>query len=358
MMAPAAFANSSTHLYVKTTGSDAAVCSRLAPCQTISHAISVAPSGATISVGAGTYNESLVITKPLTLVGSGSSDTIVNGWGKDPGAPYAGTVYIGSAMGTTGGGSGGTVGGNVKVTGFTFENPNPDQQTFGDDTCLQPILIGVYDGSSSDHIKIAYNNLIEGNADPDSSIDGPIGIDTFFSTASLDVNHNDISGVWQGALLEDNGPSRLNNNVFADLIPFNYPATCSLSAATTSYGAEGLAFLADEPGTWTNQEAGNNTFTAYAGDGIDMEAGYQGAPSCVMTCPANLSDVNLRHNRFNLDGLTGANAIGLFAFGGSLSNIALSRNHGSVTAPTVAYAESTGSGGTITGVTQTNESIS
>ena len=77
-----------------------------------------------------------------------------------------------------------------------------------------------------------------------------------------------------------------------------------------------------------------------------------------MTCPANMSDVNLVHNRFNLDGLAGANAIGLYAFGGSLSNVALTRNHGTVTAPTVALQQGTGSGGTITGLTQSNESIS
>ena len=277
VMAPSAFALSN-HLYVKTTGSDAGTCTWSAPCQTISHAIALAPANATISVGPGTYNESLVVTKPLTLMGSGAGNTTVNGWGIDPGAPYAGTLYIGSTQGTTGGGNGGTVGGNVKVSGFTFENPNPDQQTFGDDTCLQPILVGVYDGSSSDHITITHNRLVEGNADPDSSIDGPIGLDTFYSTASLAVSHNTISGVWQGALLEDNGPSNISHNTFANLIPFNYPATCSLSAATTPYGAEGLALLADEPGTWTNQAVMGNNFIGYSGDGVDIEAGYQGAP--------------------------------------------------------------------------------
>ena len=70
-----------------------------------------------------------------------------------------------------------------------------------------------------------------------------------------------------------------------------------------------------------------------------------------------MSDVTLTHNRFTLGGLTGANAIGLFAFGGSLSDVTLNRNHGTVTSPTVALSQQTGSGGTITGLTQHNENI-
>ena len=342
--APMAVAAPATRLYVATNGQDTASCTQQAPCLTISHAISIAPAHAVIDVGPGTYNESLVVTEPLTLQGAGAGKTIVNGWGKDPGTPYAGTLYIGTTGGTTGGQSGG-IGGNVTVSGFTFENPNPDAQTYGDGVCLQPILVGVYDGNAADQITITHNRLVEGTADPNQTIDGPIGLDTYYSTASLVADHNDISGVWQGALLEDNGPSTLSHNTFTGLIPLNSPSSCLLSASTTAtYQPEGILFLADAAGSWTNQEADHNQFSGYAGDGIDVAA-----------VATSLSGVDIGHNRFTLGGFHGANAIGLFADnGGTLSNVTLSHNDGTVVAPTVPFAMY---GGTITGVVQDHENI-
>jgi len=60
-----------TVLYVAPGGSDAAACSKAAPCQTIGHAVSVARRGATVIVRAGTYAEQVTIATRLRLVGQG-----------------------------------------------------------------------------------------------------------------------------------------------------------------------------------------------------------------------------------------------------------------------------------------------
>lgn len=62
------------------TGSDSNNClSSGTPCQTISHAISLASAGDSIRVARGTYNENLAISKSLNLLGSGASTTTIDG---------------------------------------------------------------------------------------------------------------------------------------------------------------------------------------------------------------------------------------------------------------------------------------
>jgi Abnormal spindle-like microcephaly-assoc'd, ASPM-SPD-2-Hydin len=67
-------------LYVSTSGNDLNGClTPASPCRTLGHAIAVAASGATISVAAGTYPETVTVPLSLTLVGAGASRTIVDG---------------------------------------------------------------------------------------------------------------------------------------------------------------------------------------------------------------------------------------------------------------------------------------
>ncbi|HXW33540.1 MAG TPA: NosD domain-containing protein [Acidimicrobiales bacterium] len=66
-------------LYVATGGSNTNNNCQVAnvPCQTIGYALSIAPSGATVDVQAGVYNEQLTINKAVTIVGAGSSRTVI-----------------------------------------------------------------------------------------------------------------------------------------------------------------------------------------------------------------------------------------------------------------------------------------
>jgi len=92
-LAGSAEASTTATLHVATSGKDTNPCTASKPCATITHAVSVAPSGATVRVAKGTYDQSVVIEKPITLVGQ--RGTVVDGWGQDPGAPLLGVVYIG-----------------------------------------------------------------------------------------------------------------------------------------------------------------------------------------------------------------------------------------------------------------------
>jgi parallel beta-helix repeat protein len=70
LVAPAVAGASGSKLFVNaSTGADVGTCGRLAPCATISYALTKAPSGATIKVAAGTYPEQLVIDKNVSIVG-------------------------------------------------------------------------------------------------------------------------------------------------------------------------------------------------------------------------------------------------------------------------------------------------
>jgi len=83
LLALASSAMASTTLYVNgVSGSDSNPCtSGTTACKTIGHAISLAASGDTIVVAAAAYSENLAIGINLTITGSGSKTTIIDGGG-------------------------------------------------------------------------------------------------------------------------------------------------------------------------------------------------------------------------------------------------------------------------------------
>ena len=364
-LAGGAEASTTTTLHVATSGKDTNPCSASKPCATITHAVSVAPSGATVRVAKGTYKQSVVIEKPITLIGQRGA--VVDGWGQDPGTPLLGVLYIGGPGGTTASDS---IGGNVTIKGLTFEDPNPDGQTYGDGVCLQPIIIGIYDGDPSDIITITHDTLSEGTQDPAASYDAPVGIDTLFSCAKLSVSHTTIMGVWQGMLLEDNGPADVSRNTVSGLIPFDAPnsntylsasptepAQCvaqAITSGTTAYAPEGTALLADDATTpMSNQTITGNHFNSYAGDGVDVTSAY---------APGHLSKAQVDSNHFDLGGFTGSGAINVTANnGGTVSGVSIEHNVGSVMSPSTAITQNNNGGppdgGTISGVTQLHNHI-
>lgn len=66
--------------YVSPSGADSSDCLDSAtPCKTFTHAISQAMAGDTISAGAGTYTENVMVDRNLTLQGVSASSTILDG---------------------------------------------------------------------------------------------------------------------------------------------------------------------------------------------------------------------------------------------------------------------------------------
>src|SRR2546421_354677 len=58
--------------YVSPTGTDAGSCT-VSPCRTIQYAVGQASAGDAVSVAAGTYHESVSVTKRLSIIGQGAT---------------------------------------------------------------------------------------------------------------------------------------------------------------------------------------------------------------------------------------------------------------------------------------------
>src|SRR5438477_12802832 len=77
---PGRIMGASSTLYVAPSGSDTNDCaSPLTACQTIGHALGLAPAGSTISIAPGTYGERLSLQRDVTLSGAGAGQTIIDG---------------------------------------------------------------------------------------------------------------------------------------------------------------------------------------------------------------------------------------------------------------------------------------
>ncbi len=308
--------------HVSMSGSDTGDCIA-SPCATIQYAIDVAPAGTMIKVAAGAYDQTVQITKPINLKGAGASSTTINGAGLDPGGVYYGVVYVG------------TTGGLTQISGFTITNPYPYAYTSG-----EPEAVALADEGSSDSIDLVNDDIVEGSADPNASTDFPIGVDTFLNSAQTVIEDDTISGFFQGALLEDNGPATVEDNIFTDLI-------ANTSDATT-YPAEGVFFLSDEAGSLTGQDAISNMFEDYSGYGVAMDAGYNGGNCSTDPCNGSITGT-IESNQFALTaGSPGAAAIDLSALNnGNVLTVTAKNDKGYVTSPSVGVSISATGGGDI-----------
>jgi hypothetical protein len=342
--------------HVSMTGTDSGGCVSSA-CATIDYALAQATPGETIHVAAGNYNQTVDITKSINLVGAGASSTTINGKGLDPYPANGlyGVVYVGNA------------GGQVTVNGFTITNPFPYSYTGG-----EPEAVALADGNAGDNVNIVNDTITEGTQDPNAGTDFPIGIDSFLNAATTTITGDTISGFFQGALLEDNGPATVSGDHFKKLIS----NTDNSTSPPTVYPAEGLFFLADEGGTYSGQVATQDSFSHYSGYGIAEDAGYSGGyvtPGCV----ANGSiATELDNDTFALRTGPAATGISLTASGtGNSLTGSVDGDHGHVTAPSNAieiqsvsptatppdtdcapYFSTTGGGGSVD-VTQNNDNI-
>jgi hypothetical protein len=349
VMSASAGASPVNTVYVSTTGNDGNSCASVAmACATINHAIGVAVPGDTVQVLAGTYNQTVDVNKPVRVVGAGASKSTIDGTGIDPNSvPATAGTYGVVFVDTTGGAS--------LVSGFTITNPI-DYSVSG-----IPEVVALADQNSGDSVAITKNVISEGSSDPNAGTEFPIGIDTFRNNATTTISHNTVTGVFQGALLEDNGPVSFDHNQVKNLIPNTFTDTSTSPSTLDTFPAEGIFFLSDLSGSLTGQNATHNKFTNYAGYGIIAEAGYDNGDCSDTPCNGSLSGT-ISRNHLSLRGAstttTGgpnppssepAAGIDLEALntGNDLTEN-LSNNAGVVHSPDQAVFEQATNGGTLT----------
>jgi len=280
-------------------------------CATIQYAVNQASPGDTVNVGKGTYHEQVQITKAISLV-STHQRTVIDGAGLDS--------QVGSQFGVV---QFGDTNGPASISGFTITNPVASAYDG------QPVAISVYNTTSSDPITISNNTITEGTADTSANTEYPIGIATY-NNGPVVVQNNKISGFFTGTLFEDSASSTFNSNTVTALVP-------SLADADNpSYPPVGAKFLADDGGTYTNQNASQNQFKKYAGAGIEMQAGYSSGAHGNVTGTES-------YNYFNLDAFAPDLGAGAFALDatttGSTVTATLIGNSGVVRSPDLAISE-------------------
>jgi nitrous oxidase accessory protein NosD len=102
-------------LFVAPNGSDSWPCSSTKPCATINHAIDVATPGSTIQVRKGTYDEQVIVTKKVRLIGHHAT---IDATGQTGGIePLAGNGIVGYGVLIFGPGAAG-----ASFANFTVEN--------------------------------------------------------------------------------------------------------------------------------------------------------------------------------------------------------------------------------------------
>jgi hypothetical protein len=334
-----------TTIYVATTGSDTNPCTKAKPCATLQYAVDNAPVGGIIKVEAGTYDQTVNITKPLTLQGAGASTTTIDGSNIDTEAmatPYYGVISVENNPGA---------GGHITVKGFTVDNAYITPGEYADDA--DPTDVIVYgDANASDTVSVSGMIL---RAVQDEADYAGIGFDTFNDAAAVSFTNSTVSGTFQGALLEGGG---IGGAVTVTKVTFQNLTSCSATACGAVYPADGLFVLSDQPGTATDT-VNSNTFQGYAGYGRAATAGYSGSNCSGPNgpCPGN-TNLTANTNKFTLAACGpsgGCAAIALDATAGNELTAHLQGNKGTVASPDGAIVEQPDSG--VYNVTEINNKI-
>lgn len=335
-----------TTIYVSTTGSDSNPCTKAAPCATLQYAVDNAPVGGIVKVEAGTYNQSVNITEPLTLEGAGASTTTIDGSNIDTetmATPYYGVISVENNPGT---------GGHITIKGFTVDNAFITPGEYADDA--DPTDVIVYgDANASDTVSVS--GMVLGPVQNPDDYAG-VGFDTFNDAASVSFTNSKVSGTFQGALLEGGG---VGGPVTVTHVTFHNLVSCSAMACGSVYPADGLFVLSDQPGTAVDTVS-NNSFQGYAGFGLAATAGYSGSNCSGPNgpCPGN-TQLTANSNKFTLGACGSASdgcaAIALDALAGNELSAHLQANKGTVHAPDGAIVEQPDSG--VYNVTEINNKI-
>jgi len=255
---------------------------------TIGVAVTAAAPNNTVTVAKGTYHEDVVITKPLSLLGAGSQNTVIDATGLSNGVNIDGHNHPGLS--------------HVSVSGFTVQNANFEGILLTDSSFITidnnhvtgnnkrlsfpggvptcpglPSYFVTFQGfdcgegihlSGVDHSTVA-NNLVENNAggilvsdDTGSSHDNLISANT--------VQNNPFDcGITIASHLIMFGPQRPLRGIYHNTIVGNIS---SANGLTTGEGA-GIGLFAAAPGAqnWGNVVVGN-TATGNALPGVAMHS--------------------------------------------------------------------------------------
>ncbi|HEY7833567.1 MAG TPA: hypothetical protein VIG30_08370 [Ktedonobacterales bacterium] len=285
-----------TGLYVvrSSHASGFTVCASGCTYTSINAAITAASSGATITVGPGTYGPAtsdnpIVITKPLTLTGAGVGQSIIN----DVTAYQASAANSGMVQVTN-------PGGNVTISGFTMTGAIANDAA---SCCDDGHFIVATDTNAADTMTFSDNLFYE-----DTLLDGQLlgdQLDAILvnnsTVATTTITGNTFQGIFRAALFSEgggDGPVNFTNNTLNGLHGL-YDITTN--PPTLYYWPEGVFFLSDNT---TNQTAAHvitgNTFENYAGLALGFDAGYPGG------LIGSISNFTITGNTFNVGGVTGA----------------------------------------------------
>jgi parallel beta-helix repeat protein len=294
-----------TTRYVSPTGTDTGDCTA-SPCRTITYAVGQANAGDTVSVAAGTYAESVTVTKTLSLIGH---DATIDATGQS--SPPNGVVISGAgAAGTS-------------VSGFTVENAGLEgifvlqttNITIASNRVLNNDAYGPFNPLCADqpddcgeaiHLQSVTNSTVAGNLVQDNvggilltDEDGPTSGNTISDNSVLDntldcgitlASHHfslvapaapDVAGVYENQVLHNtsNGNGAAGIGVFAG--PPGAAAWGNVVSGNTARenGFAGLMIHSHTPFQYVNDNVlVNNTLS---GNGIDDDNPVDDAPTAI-----------------------------------------------------------------------------
>ncbi|MFZ0299367.1 MAG: NosD domain-containing protein [Candidatus Sulfotelmatobacter sp.] len=234
---------------------------------TITAALAAAPAGSTITVAAGTYAESVVITKSVYLIGAGSTRTVINARGL-PNAIYVDGFDHPGLSGVT-------------VQGFKLENANFEG----------------FAATSVSNLNFS-NNLVTGNDKSQDTANGTCpdlttyapwetaeGLDcgegihlagTSYSTIANNVSEGNAGGI----LITDNTAISQYNVISGNTIKDNLYDCGITQPSQPEYPTSangGKPFGITNNVYYNNTSTGNGTGLAGAGAGILLAVGSPGA---------------------------------------------------------------------------------
>lgn len=229
---------------VSPTGTDAGNCTA-SPCRTLGYAVGQATAGDTIAAAAGTYAESVLVTKRLALLGMGAT---INAQGFD------------NAIVISGSGAAGSV-----VRGFTVKNAG---------------LEGIFAVQTS-LLTIAGNTVIDNDAygpfsplcvsQPDDCGEAVHLQSVTRSTVSNNLVQNNIGGI---LLTDEDGPT--SGNTISNNRVLDNTKDCGITLASHFFKLSGGPVAPDKGGIYQNKVL-HNTSSGNGAAGIGMFAGPPGA---------------------------------------------------------------------------------